>query len=173
MQDGPSRLRVDAALRCYAIADQGTPGSPLADAAEHAVLYALSDRRTAVTVDELITSVMHDGHRAVLRADRGRQSVEQELARLSSAGIDTAGARAVVGTNVPEQAVLARELLEVLKRRAVVIGSPAPRVLAGMLVGESESETAAAAAVSRSTITRTRRALRQTAVDAGYRPAAA
>jgi hypothetical protein len=165
--------RVSAALECYAIIARRAPGSPVSDAAEQAVLYTLSDRRDAGRAEDLLRDAMHDGHRTVLRAARSRQAVERELMRLSASGIDTAAARAAVGANVPEQAALARELLELLKHRAYVIGSPAPQVLAGMLVGETEAETAAAVDVSRSTVTRTRRALRKTAMDAGYLPAAA
>ena len=72
-----------------------------------------------------------------------------------------------------EHVVLARELLRELRHCARQIGDPAPRVLAGMLIGETGAETARAARMSRSTVTRTRRALRLCAADAGYFPAAA
>lgn len=173
MQEGPAGSRVRAALRCYVIASRGVPGSIAADAAEQAVVYALSERREASNLEDLVANVMHDGRRTVSRAARSREAIEQELARLSGAGIDTAGARSVLGSDSPEQRVLARELLTLLEQRATLIGSPAPRVLAGMLVGETEAETATAVAVSRATVTRTRRALRQSAKDAGYFPAAA
>ena len=165
--------RIDAALRCYALARHRRPGSPEADAAEVAVLYTMSDRRGATRVDELVQGALHDGQRSTLRAVRGRARLEQELAHLSLAGIGTAGARPAMGHETPEHVVLARELLTELKCCAAELGDPAPRVLAGLLVGETEAETARAAGMSRSTVTRTRRALRFGAVDAGYLPAAA
>jgi hypothetical protein len=167
------QLRIDAALRCYALARRRRPGSAEADAAERAVLYTMSDRRHAIGVDELVQGALHDGQRSTLRAARGQGRLEQELAYLSRAGIGTAGARPATGHETPEHVVLARELLAELKRCAAELGDPAPRVLAGLLVGETEAETARAAGMSRSTVTRTRRALRFGAVDAGYLPAAA
>jgi hypothetical protein len=173
MDVGVRGPRLNAALRCYALADRRTPGSPGAEAAEHAVLYALSDRRALMPVDDLVRDALHDGARTVIRAMRGRGTVERELGYLSAAGIDTAGARAGAGGDLPEHTVLARELLGVLRRRAADLGGPAPRVLAGMLVGETEIETALATGTSRSTITRTRRAFRACATSAGYRATAA
>jgi hypothetical protein len=165
--------RIDAALRCYELARRRRPGSPEADAAERAVLYTMSDRRHAIHLDELVQGALHDGQRSTLRAARGQARLEQELTHLSRAGIGTAGARPAIGHEAPEHIVLARELLAELKRCAAELGDPAPRVLAGLLVGETEAETARAACMSRSTVTRTRRALRFGAVDAGYLPAAA
>ena len=173
MDVGVRGSRLDAALRCYELADRRTPGSPGAEAAEHAVLYVLSDRRAVMPVGELLRDALHDGARTVARAGRGRMTVERELGHLCGAGIDTAGARAAIGSDMPEHVVLARELLGVLRRRAAELGDPAPRVLAGMLVGETEVQTARATGASRSTITRTRRAFRTCATSAGYLPAAA
>jgi hypothetical protein len=164
--------RIDAALRCYSLAARRGPGSSEADAAELAVLYTLSEQRDATRIDELVRDALHDGRRTVMRAARGRESIEQELAYLSAAGIDTAGARAASGAGAPEPIVFARELLDVLRRGASELGDPAPRVLAGMLVGETELDTARAVGISRSTVTRSRRALRVFATCAGYLPAA-
>ena len=165
--------RVIAALGCYALAARRAPGSASAEAAEQAVLYTLSDRRAVMPADDLLRDALHDGARTVTRAARGRAQVERELSHLSAAGIDTAGARGAAGADNPEDTALAHELLGVLRDRAAELGVPAPRVLAGMLVGETEFETAHAIGTSRSTITRTRRALRNSAVRAGYLPAAA
>lgn len=165
--------RVEAALRCYALVKRCQPGSVQADVAEQAILYALSEGRDVECADDLVRNVLHDGRRSVMRSARSRVGVEQALVHLSAAGIDTAGARAAVGGEMVEHVVLARELLSELRQCARRIGNPAPRVLAGMLIGETEAETARAAGMSRSTITRTRRALRLCAADAGYLPAAA
>lgn len=165
--------RVEAALRCYSLVKRLRPGSPDADGAELAVLYTLSERREATVADDLVRAALHDGRRGVMRAARSQSRTERELAYLSAAGIDTAGARRAAGAEAPHGVVVARDLLAELKRYAIELGGPAPRVLGGLLIGESEHETAAAVCASRSTVTRIRRALRQRASQAGYLPAAA
>lgn len=92
---------------------------------------------------------------------------------MANQGIATGAIAGFVDNDSPEQRVLARELIRLLRARATELGGAAPRVLAGLLVEETELETAAATRVSRSTVTRIRRTLRACASEHGYLPIAA
>ena len=171
MKQTISEPRLDAAIRCYALHRRRVPGSLEADAAELAAGYALSPRRPAESAEELLSSALHDGRRTATRAWIGRQAVDRELAHLTQAGINTAAGRGHTDPDELLRTVMMRELLGLLQQQARTLGRPGPRILAGMLAGESEQETAQAAATSRATVTRTRRALRRCACEAGYGPA--
>lgn len=149
------------------------PGSDAAEATEHAITLAMSPDRPPKDPDLLLGDVLRDARRTVGRSRTRQLRVVGEVGRMAAQGITTGGFGGFVDEGSPERRVLARELIGLLRVRAVEIGDPAPRVLAGLLAEETELETAAAAGVSRSTVTRIRRTLRTCARSNGYVPAAA
>jgi hypothetical protein len=168
-----STVRLRAAERCYALAAHHAPGSTAADAAEQAILYVLSARRRADDGSILVRDALHDGARTVSRAQRSLRRVEHELTYLARQGVATAGSVGEPSTDEVLDRVVARETLKRLQDHAAGLGGFAPRVLAGMLLEESELETAAAIGSSRATVTRLRRALREGAAATEVLPATA
>lgn len=168
-----SAVRLRAVERCYALTARHAPGSQAADAAEQAILYVLSDRRSAEDEGVLVRDALHDGARTVNRAHLSQLRMKGEMAYLANEGVSTGGAVAKATTDEVLERVLMREALSRLRDQAVELGGFAPRVLAGMLVDESELETAAAIGSSRATVTRLRRALRARAATASVLSTAA
>jgi hypothetical protein len=121
----------------------------------------------------MLGDVLRDARRTVRRSKSRHLRLVSEVGRFAEQGIATGGLSGFADQNTPELHLLARELIALLRTRAQDIGGSAPRVLAGLLVSETESETASAAGVSRSTVTRVRRALRAHATEQGYGPIAA
>ncbi len=149
------------------------PGSEPAAITEHAISLALSSKRTQKETELLLGDVLRDSRRTVLRSQARRLRLVSDLGRLASDGIATGGLSGFADYETPEQRVLAREFIALLRARAEEIGGATPRVLAGLLISETESETAQAVGTSRSTVTRARRALRAYAAEQGYQPLAA
>jgi hypothetical protein len=149
------------------------PGSEPAEITEHAISLALSTERQQKQTELLLGDVLRDSRRTVLRSRTRRLRLVSDLGRLAGEGIATGGLSGFADYETPELHALARELIALLRARACELGGPAPRVLAGLLVNETEAETAQAAGISRSTVTRARRALRTYAAEQGYQPVAA
>jgi hypothetical protein len=149
------------------------PGSEAAEIAEHATSLALSQKRPAKQSELLLGDVLRDARRTVRRSKARRLRLVSDLGRFAGQGIATGALAGFAEHETPETRALARELIALLSARAHELGGAAPRVLAGLLAEETEAETAVAAATSRSTVTRTRRALRAYAAEQGYTPIAA
>lgn len=149
------------------------PGSEGAEITEHAVSLALSNERPQKQAELLLGDVLRDSRRTVVRSRARRLRLVSDLGRLASDGIATGGLSGFADYDTPERRVLAREFIALLRARADEIGGATPRVLAGLLINETESETARAAGTSRSTVTRARRTLRAYAAKQGYQPLAA
>jgi hypothetical protein len=149
------------------------PGSDAAEATEHAITLALSPDRPPKDPDLLLGDVLRDARRTISRSRARTLSVVADAGRLAHDGIATGGTAGFVDDDTPERRVVAGELVSLLRRRAAELGGAAPRVLAGLLVEETELESARAAGVSRSTVTRIRRELRGCARANGYAPLAA
>jgi hypothetical protein len=146
------------------------PGSEAAEITEHAISLALSPRRPDKQSELLLGDVLRDARRTVVRSKARHLRLVSDVGRFAEQGIATGGLSGFADQDTPELRLLARELIELLRTRAQELGGTAPRILAGLLVDETELETAAAAGVSRSTVTRVRRTLRAYATEQGYCP---
>jgi hypothetical protein len=159
--------RYTAALACYRQAQAARPGSESSEAAEHAVLLTLSTARPEKPSGLTSFDALRDARHSVRRSRARRARALEAAAHLAGQGIRLAAAGPPADLVTPEQRAITRELLDCLIARARELGPPAPRVLAGLLVGESENDTASALAVSRATVSRTRRALRAVCLHDG------
>jgi hypothetical protein len=163
----------DVVERCQRRLRLLDPGSEAAEATEHAITLALSPNRPLKDPDLLLGDALRDARRTVTRTRSRTLRAVHEAGRMARQGIATGAAAGFVDDDSPERRILAHELISRLRLRAAALGGPAPRVLAGLLVEETELETAQAAGVSRSTVTRIRRKLRDCARENGYAPLAA
>jgi hypothetical protein len=163
----------DVVKRCQRHVKLLEPGSEAAEVTEHAISLALSPNRPEKQAELLLGDVLRDARRTVVRSKSRHLRLVSEVGRFAEQGISTGAVSGYSDHETPEQRVLARALLELLRTRAQELGGAAPRVLAGLLVDETELETAEAAAVSRSTVTRVRRSLREFSAEQGYCPIAA
>ncbi len=151
-----------AVLRCQRRAASSAPGSPDAEAAEHAITLCLSRRRSADNGDDLAAAAVRNAEWVINRSDRRRKAALEDLAHLGRQGVSVASS-GPAATASPEDVVMARALLADLRLEAQRLGLAGPRVLAGLLIGESADETAAAAFVGPATVNRYRRRLRDRA----------
>lgn len=172
MNDALSDVGVEVALECYKRVRRLRDGSPEEEAAEHAILMALSSRRDQKDKPLLLHDVLQDGRRSTTRSRARYLTAVQESGHLAQRGVATGGTRAFVETETPEDICIARDLVHRLKHEAGQCGSHGPRVLEGLLDGETTREMATATGVSPVTVKRTVRRLRAAAVNAGYREAA-
>jgi hypothetical protein len=173
MQEPLSDAAVEVVERCQRRLRLLEPGSETAEVVEHAMTLAMSSGRPSKAPDFLFGDALRDARRTIVRSRNRTLRVVRETGRLATQGVRTGATAGFIDSESPEQRVLARELVAILRQHAHDLGGPAPRVLDGLLTDEPELETAAAAGVSRSTVTRLRRAFRSCASLNGYAPPAA
>ena len=163
---------VDVAVECYGRLARLQAGSEDADTVEHAVSLVLSERRDAKPKELLLNDVLRNARHSVRRSRARYLQAVEETGRLAAAGIATGGTGGFVTAETPAEICIANELEQALAAEACRCGHHGPRVLSGLLDGETSETIAAAAGVSMSTVNRTVRQLRDRVVALGYREAA-
>jgi hypothetical protein len=163
---------VDVARECYDRLERLQPGSEDADTVEHAISLALSERRPAKAKDLLLKDVLRNARHSVRRSRARFLHAVNETAHLAAEGVATGATLGFVEVETPEDICIANDLEQTLHAEACRCGRHGPRVLEGLLGGETSQTIAAAAGVSKSTVNRTVRHLRDTVVALGYQEAA-
>jgi hypothetical protein len=165
-------LNVDVLVDLYARVRKLRDGSEEADAAERAISMTLSEKRRAKDKELLLNDVLRNGRHSVRRSRARFANAVEESGQLASRGIATGATRGFVDYETPEHHFLANELTRHLEQQACRCGRHGPRVLEGLLDGETSREMMTATGVSASTINRTVRRLRDAAIGYGYASAA-
>lgn len=161
------------AIACYDRARRFAPGSVHAEASEHAVSLSLNRGSGDGDFDDLLDDVLRNGYHSVRRARARRNRALGECTYLASQGVATGGTRQFTAIDSAADRCAASELLDSLTEEANSIGSHAPGVLAGLIVGDSTRQIAADTGVSTSTVDRTIKRFRVRATADGYGPDAA
>ena len=153
---------VDVVVDCHRRLRAAAPGSEVADVAEHAISLALSPDRSPKDSNLLLHDVLRQARHSVRRSRARRARVVDDIGHLASQGVRTVAGIAQ-SAETPETVVIAREQLRELSDYALCLGGPAPRVLAGMLAGETVRDTVLATGVSSATVERIQRRIRAAA----------
>ena len=165
-------VAIDVARDCYDWLDRLQPGSEDAETVEHALSLVLSERRWAKPKDLLLHDVVRNARHSVRRSRARYLQAVDETGQFAAEGVATGATRGFVEVETPEDICIANDLEQTLHAEACRCGHHGPRVLEGLLDGETSQTIAAAAGVSMSTVNRTVRHLRNTVVALGYREAA-
>jgi hypothetical protein len=163
---------VDVARDCYDRLDRLQPGSEDAETVEHAISLALSERRWTKEKDLLRNDVLRNARHSVRRSRARYLKAIDEAGHLAAEGVATGATLGLVEVETPEDICIANELEQTLQAEACRCGRHGPRVLQGLLDGETSQTIAASAGVSMSTVNRTVRHLRNVVVALGYQEAA-
>jgi hypothetical protein len=160
-----SNTAFEAAEACSDLAKRSREGSETEEAAEHAIVLALSEHREESGPLRLFADSLRNARFSVRRSRARRLRAVEECGQLAERGVATGLSPGFVDYETPEDRAVAREMIGCLHTEACRCGAHGRRVLAGLLGGETRGEIAASAGISPATVDRTIRKLKDSATD--------